>query len=226
MALILNIETSTAICSVALGNEGELVAEKIDTEGQNHAKLITVLIKELLKDSKYSMSDIDAVAISQGPGSYTGLRIGTSVAKGICYALQIPLLTINTLQALANNTSLSATGLRCPMIDARRMEVYCQLFNADLKPLSEIEAKILDEKSFSSLLEKQEIAFFGNGAEKFSEICHSPKAKFFNNIYPKASQMILLAQKAYLDKDFTDVAYFTPFYLKKFQVTTSKKKLL
>lgn len=225
MALVLCIETATAVCSVALGKDGVLIAERKNTVGQNHAKLLSVLIQELFEESNLNFKDLDAVAISQGPGSYTGLRIGTSVAKGICYALEIPLIAINTLQALANQTFIPSSSLRCPMIDARRMEVYCQLFDASLNPLSEVSAKILDEDSFSELFEKQSITFFGDGSSKFGEICKHANASFIEAIVPLASQMISLAERAYKDCDFADVAYFTPFYLKNFQVTTSKKRV-
>lgn len=225
MALILCIETATSVCSVSLSENGKLLAEKKDNEGQNHAKLLTVLIDELFQETTHSSSQLDAVAISQGPGSYTGLRIGTSVAKGICYALDIPLIAVNTLQAMANNTELPPNALRCPMIDARRMEVYCQIFTPKLSPLSEVTAKILNTTSFNERTENQEIAFFGDGAEKFESISQSENALFPKNILPLASQMIALAEKAYSQKNFENVAYFTPFYLKKYQVTTSKKRV-
>lgn len=225
MALILCIETATAVCSVALGKDGTRLAEKKDTEGQNHAKLLTVLIQELFREQQHAPSDLDAVAISQGPGSYTGLRIGTSVAKGICYALDIPLIAINTLQAMANNDSLPPATVRCPMIDARRMEVYCQLFDTNLHPLSQVAAKILNDTSFQEMLSQKAVTFFGDGSHKFSKICTSPQAQFIDSITPSSSQMISLAEAAYQKKKFADVAYFTPFYLKKFQVTTSKKQV-
>lgn len=225
MAFILCIETTTPICSVALSKDGKLLAEKKDVVGQNHAKLLTVLIEELFARAQFSFSDLDAVAISQGPGSYTGLRIGTSAAKGICYALDIPLIAINTLQALANNNTLSPTALRCPMIDARRMEVYCQLFDSSLNPKSDVTAKILNENSFQEILKQHTIAFFGNGAEKFAEICIAPNAIFPRGILPLATQMAKLAEENYKEKKFKNVAYFTPFYLKNFQVTTPKKQV-
>ncbi|MBS9768487.1 MAG: tRNA (adenosine(37)-N6)-threonylcarbamoyltransferase complex dimerization subunit type 1 TsaB [Flavobacteriaceae bacterium] len=225
MATVLCIETATPICSVALGKDGKCIAKKQDASGQNHAKLLTVLIEELFAETSVSLEDIEAVAISQGPGSYTGLRIGTSVAKGICYALDIPLIAVNTLQALANSPTLSPNTLRCPMLDARRMEVYCQLFNENLNSLSEVEAKILDATSFEEILAQQKIAFFGDGADKFQEICTNPKASFYKEILPDAEKMISLAEKDFSKQNFVDVAYFTPFYLKKYQVTVSKKQV-
>ncbi len=225
MALLLNIETATDVCSVALGKDGKLLSEKINTSKQNHAKLLTILIEEIFNESKTKLSEIDGVAISQGPGSYTGLRIGTSVAKGICYALNIPLLTINTLAILTNQPNLPNADLYCPMIDARRMEVYCQLFDKQLNPKSEIEAKILDQSSFSSLLLENKILFLGNGSNKFEAICTNPNAHFIDNKVPLATNMISLAENAFSNQLFADVAYFTPFYLKKYQVTTSKKRL-
>ncbi len=225
MAVLLCIETATNVCSVALGREGKIIAEKVAPTGQNHAKMLTVLIEELFAASQSKMADLDAVAISQGPGSYTGLRIGTSVAKGICYALNIPLIAVNTLQALANFSSSDTTALRCAMIDARRMEVYTQLFDKELNPLTEIEAKILDENSFEDELAKQKINFSGDGVAKFAEICQSPNATFKTEEICSAKKMLPLAEKAFTKEDFVDVAYFTPFYLKKYQVTTSKKRL-
>lgn len=223
MSYILHIETSTTVCSVALSYENELMAEAIDTEGQNHIKLLTLLIEKILAEARFDIGLLNAVAISQGPGSYTGLRIGTSVAKGICYAQEIPLIAVNTLQVLANQPHL-ATPLCCPMIDARRMEVYCQLFDDKIEAISDVEAKILDEYSFKERLEKEKITFLGDGAEKFQAICKYPNAVFQKGIYPEAKQMISLAKKAFDTKKYVDVAYFTPFYLKKFQVTQSKKQ--
>lgn len=222
MSYILHIETSTKVCSVALSCDEKLIAESIDIEGQNHIKLLTVLIDKILSEARFDIKLLDAVAISQGPGSYTGLRIGTSVAKGICYAQEIPLIAINTLQILANQPRIK-TSVICPMIDARRMEVYCQLFDSELVSLSDVEAKILDEYSFQEILEKQKMTFVGDGAEKFKTICTSPNAVFLKGIYPQAKDMISLAKKAFDARNYVDVAYFTPFYLKKFQVTQSKK---
>ncbi len=225
MAVLLCIETATNVCSVALGKDGKIIAEKTAPTGQNHAKMLTVLIDELFAESEYKMKDLSGVAISQGPGSYTGLRIGTSVAKGICYALNIPLIAVNTLQSLANFAAPNSTALRCAMIDARRMEVYTQLFDHNLTPLTEIEAKILDETSFQEELAKKEIRFAGDGVAKFADICQSPNSTFKTDEICSATKMLPLAEKAFLKEDFVDVAYFTPFYLKKYQVTTSKKRL-
>lgn len=226
MRPILNIETSTEICSVAISSNNKLLAEQIENSGQNHAKLLTILIQNALTKSGILMQDLVAVAISKGPGSYTGLRIGTSVAKGICYALGIPLIAVNTLQAISN-TSLIETPLSCSMIDARRMEVYCQFFNNTLKEKSEAEAKILESNTFSNLLDENKITFIGNGSQKFQDICKHKNAYFIENITtPLASQMIPLSTLLFQKEIFEDVAYFTPFYLKKFQVTQSKKKIL
>ncbi len=190
MALLLNIETATDICSVALGKDGKLLHEKIDTQKQNHAKLLTVLIEKMLQESNTKLSEIEGVAVSQGPGSYTGLRIGTSVAKGICYALDVPLLAINTLAILANQPKLPTAKHYCPMIDARRMEVYCQLFDKQLYSVSEIEAKILDENSFHSNLSEGTVVFLGNGSTKFKAICAHQNALFIDNATPLATNMV------------------------------------
>ncbi|MGC8824861.1 MAG: tRNA (adenosine(37)-N6)-threonylcarbamoyltransferase complex dimerization subunit type 1 TsaB [Bacteroidales bacterium] len=231
---ILAIETSEEYCSVALFNGKNLIEQQIDNELRNHSQMLTVLINSILSKNDFSVSLIDAVAISQGPGSYTGLRIGTSVAKGLCYAIGKPLIAVNTLEvlcyaALADvsvKKQLSDTCLLCPMIDARRMEVYMQLFDSSVRPFSEIEAKIIASETFNELLKDRKMIFFGSGADKVEFMCKSPNAIFLKNIRPLARFMIEPAYVAYENQRFVDVAYFEPYYLKNFVTTRSSRSLL
>jgi tRNA threonylcarbamoyladenosine biosynthesis protein TsaB len=230
MSLIINIETATEICSVSLSENGKLIALKEDTEGQQHAKLLTVLIEEMFKENNISIKKLNAVAVSKGPGSYTGLRIGVSAAKGIAYAADIPLLAINTLQAMALGVSKSqifdAETWFCPMIDARRMEVYTAFFDLQNKLRRDITAEIIDENSFNQILEERKIVFHGNGAAKCKNIIHSPNAVFTETSGCSASNMVELSYQAYQNKEFADVAYFEPFYLKDFIATVPKNSIL
>jgi tRNA threonylcarbamoyladenosine biosynthesis protein TsaB len=222
MALILCIETSTKSCSVALSQNGKsLQTIELVSDQYSHSEKLTLFIEKLLQEQKKSFSDLDAVAVSKGPGSYTGLRIGVSTAKGICYAIDKPLIAISTLEAMAFGMSLQfPDATYCPMLDARRMEVYCAFYG---KLNSDIEAKVLDEDSFKFQLDKNPILFFGDGANKFQEICKHTNATFIANIYPSADNMSVLAQKAFNQKMFEDVAYFEPFYLKDFVAGPHKK---
>lgn len=236
MALIINIETSTEVCSVALSKDGKTIAIKENKEELNHSSLLSVFIDDILKENKLKASELDAVAVSMGPGSYTGLRIGVSTAKGLCYGAGIPLIAVSTLQAVALSVSERAekeslakdcnTALFCPMTDARRMEVYCALYDVNNKIVSEIEAKIIDENSFTEILDKREILFFGNGAAKCKDVIKHENAKFTDNVYASAEYMAALSEELYNEKSFADVAYFEPFYLKNFVATTPKKKVL
>lgn len=236
MALILNIETTTDNCSVTLAKDGELLNIAEQREGRLHASLLTTFIERVIKESGNSFDMLDAVGISKGPGSYTGLRIGVSAAKGICYALDIPLVAVHTLQAMneqvVNNRQKyglhkGETNLSfIPMIDARRMEVYSAVFNIENEFERDVEAEVLDENSYSELLKNSKAVFFGNGAGKFQEIIDNPNAIFLKDISPTAGSMISLAEKKYQNKEFEDVAYFEPFYLKEFITTIPKKKIL
>lgn len=226
--MILCIETSTDVCSVALVEKGEVVAhnEKIGTNA--HASTLTPLIEEMVGKSGRSMKEIEAVAVSSGPGSYTGLRIGVSTAKGICYALNKPLISVNSLHVVAEgifNADKDAK-LAAPMIDARRMEVYTEVINRDGEISLPVEAKIIDEHSFEEELQKNEIYFGGNGADKCSTVINNKNAKFVAGIMPLAENMCRLAQYKYESKQFESVAYFEPFYLKEFVATTPKNKVL
>lgn len=230
MALILNIETATDVCSVALANNGKLVGLHENFEGREHSALLTVFIEKLLRQTETTISAIDAIAVSMGPGSYTGLRIGVSAAKGICYATDKPLIAVQTLQAMSRgfikNFSLDESNAWfCPMIDARRLEVYTAFFNGKSEFESEISAQIINETSFLDTLEEKRVYFFGDGSEKCSEIIRHPHAIFTSGFKPSAQNMIELAQEAYQKDEFKDVAYFEPFYLKDFVATTAKNKI-
>ncbi|MGL5683389.1 MAG: tRNA (adenosine(37)-N6)-threonylcarbamoyltransferase complex dimerization subunit type 1 TsaB [Marinifilaceae bacterium] len=228
MALILNIETSTTVCSVALAKDGEVIQLKECNEGANHSVVLGEFIDALLKEQQLSVSNLDAIAISMGPGSYTGLRIGVSMAKGLCYGANIPLIAIPTLKAMAHAMS-SKHGkdiYYCPMIDARRMEVYTALYNVENMEISGTEAKVIDETSFQSILDNHEFLFFGNGSEKLTQTIVHPNAHFEAGVITSAQSMAPLAESYYVKGTFEDVAYFEPFYLKDFIATTPKKSVL
>lgn len=235
MAQILNIETSTEVCSVSLAKDGETLFMQETDEGLNHSQLLTVFIEELLKNNHVAFSELDAVAVSKGPGSYTGLRIGVSVAKGLCYGLDIPLIAVGSIDAMGQFVAENASDyyggetsnlLFCPMIDARRMEVYTALYNASGESLLPVSAEIIDEESFSVFLEKNKVLFFGNGAEKCrSKITH-PNAVFAGPQKTSARFMQKTAENKYHNREFENVAYFEPFYLKDFVATIPKNKVL
>ncbi len=220
MANILCIETSTTNCSVALAKDGQLMTLAEDDQSRySHAEQLHVFIEKVVKDSKLKMTDLNAIAISKGPGSYTGLRIGVSTAKGLCYALGIPLISISTLKILALQINQHETKYPIiPMIDARRMEVYTNVFDYKYNTLSKVEAKILEPKSFESYFDEYEkIYFVGNGVSKFKEICvNKNQSIFIENNNPSAKQMCVLADGLFNNKIFEDVAYFEPYYLKDF----------
>ncbi|WP_231491971.1 tRNA (adenosine(37)-N6)-threonylcarbamoyltransferase complex dimerization subunit type 1 TsaB [Pedobacter sp. Leaf170] len=228
MAKILQIETATSVCSVAISINGEtkFIKEEI---GQNlHASKLTLFIDEVMKTAGLSYADLDAIAISKGPGSYTGLRIGVSTAKGLCYALGKPLIAIETLKMMAAGfitQSPEYRGLVCPMIDARRMEVYTSVFDIKLNIVEETSAKIIDENSFETYLSNQIITFIGDGSSKCSATLTASNAKFVNHNFNSAANMSQLAYNQFKSKSFEDVAYFEPFYLKDFVLTQPKKKV-
>lgn len=225
--IILYIETSTNVCSVAISNESECIFSISNDEGMNHAALLSVFIQDAMKHLKQLDLKLNAIAVSSGPGSFTGLRIGISTAKGLCYGLDIPLISVSTLEvltmaAIKTFTSSASNVLFCPMIDARRMEVYCGFFDNNLQNYREISADIINESSYTEILEQKNVYFFGNGAEKCKQTLTHKNAHFLDNIVPNAKNMIPLAEKKYLDKDFENVAYFEPFYLKEFYTTATK----
>jgi tRNA threonylcarbamoyladenosine biosynthesis protein TsaB len=226
--LLLHIETSTNVCSVALSENLDCIYFKSNADGMNHAALLSVFIAEALALLKSSGKSLSAVAVSSGPGSYTGLRIGVSTAKGLCYGLDIPLIAVSTLEVLASEAIKtrkdSDNVLFCPMIDARRMEVYAAFYDTNLNLRREISADIIDDESYAKILTDERVFFFGNGSEKCKSILTHSNAHFIENIVPLASNMIPLAIKSFIDKKFVDTAYFEPFYLKEFQTTTAKNK--
>ncbi|WP_102406129.1 tRNA (adenosine(37)-N6)-threonylcarbamoyltransferase complex dimerization subunit type 1 TsaB [Parabacteroides bouchesdurhonensis] len=230
MSCILNIETSTSVCSVALSMDGQVLFEKTSYEGPSHAVLLGVYVEEAIAVAKKKGVKLSAVAVSSGPGSYTGLRIGVSVAKGLCFGYDIPLISIHTLDILtiaALKLQKEANDrLYCAMLDARRMEVYAAIYNSGLEVIRGISADIVNADTYMSYLEKDKVCFFGNGAEKCKSIITSPNALFMDNIYPLAVNMIPLSERAFIAGAFEDVAYFEPFYLKEFQATIAKNKVL
>ena len=229
--IILNIETSTSCCSAAITINGMAVASRENLLNANHASELPLFVDELLKEAKQQAWHLDAVALSQGPGSYTGLRIGASLAKGLCYGLNIPLLPIDTLQVLCAslNRQIEEDAWLCPMLDARRMEVYTALYeqiaNNEYQILDHgtIEAKIIDEQSFCENLEKQTIYFFGNGSEKCQTVIQHANAKFVSHIVPQAQYMGEIAEKLSI-LDIKQMAYYEPFYLKEFVPAASHIK--
>lgn len=228
MARILSIETSTSICSVAIHEQGELIALAEIKEPGAHAEKLLLLVDELFEKAGLSFADLDAVAVSQGPGSYTGLRIGVSTAKGIAYALEIPLIGINTLQAMAASQSVAPGDYVVAVLDARRKEVYTQTFGDSLQELSPIEAVVLEEGVFASILEKGRVYFVGDGVEKVKEEVKSANALFIADlaISLSAKNMGVLASEKYARKEWEDLAYFVPNYLKEFKALQSTKNPL
>ena len=217
---ILCIETSTSCCSVAICIDGIAVANKENLVGANHASELPVFVEQLLAESAANKWHIDAVALSQGPGSYTGLRIGTSIAKGLCYGMNIPLIPVDTLQILCasipSHLLPSSSYSLCPMLDARRMEVYTAMYDSKtLQQTTDIIAKVIDAQSFAEELNEQDVYFFGNGAEKCQSVITSPNAHFIANIHPQAQYMGKLAETA-TSLDVKQMAYYEPFYLKDF----------
>ena len=233
MATILCIETGTDICSVGIAREGEIVSMLESDEGRDHARKVGVFVDELLRSTGITPDEIDAVAVGKGPGSYTGLRIGVSFAKGLCYGLQKPLIAVGSLDAL---TAVACEDFEagivdvenwdqarlCPMVDARRMEVYAEVFDSRGVALSEVAAEVVTEESFAEWRKEGDFVIFGNGAAKCAEVL---KGATLINVAPSVRGIAPLAQKAFDEGRFEDIAYFEPFYLKDFVVTTSKKKL-
>jgi tRNA threonylcarbamoyladenosine biosynthesis protein TsaB len=228
--VILHIETATKNCSVAISKSGTVLALKEHySENFSHSEQLHGFIKETLEEAHLEMSSLDAVAVSKGPGSYTGLRIGVAAAKGICFALNLPLISVNALDQMFLHQRLdefkTENNLFIPMLDARRMEVYMKVLNHDGKSVSDIEAKIIDENSFDGL-DVENIILFGPGAEKFQELFHAnSKIKIVSDILPSSQLMGSLVQQKFASKQFEDVAYFEPFYLKEFVATTPKKQI-
>ena len=230
MSCILNIDTSTNVCSVAVSQDGACIFDKEDHSGPNHAERLGTFVDEALSFIDNHAIPLDAVAVSCGPGSYTGLRIGVSMAKGICYGRDVKLLAVPTLELLCVSVLLREMvtdddALLCPMLDARRMEVYAQLFTRSLREVRPIQADVVDADTYREYLDKHPVYFFGNGAMKCKEVIDHPNAHFIEGIEALAKNMLPLAERRMAREEFEDVAYFVPFYLKDF-VAKQPRKLL
>lgn len=236
MSGILNIETATHLCSVVLARNGEVIASRETFEEKSHAAKLTVFIEEVLKEADITVADLDAIAVGKGPGSYTGLRIGVSTAKGLCYGGGLPLIGVSTLSIMFRHVVMQHAGLvqslpvqseilLCPMIDARRMEVFTCLFNIQGEEIQPVQAVVVEHDTFKQFLTDRVIIFFGSGMEKCREVLSHPNAVFIPDIHPHASSLALLAEEKFAGNLFENVAYFEPFYLKDFIATTSKKGL-
>ena len=232
MAVILNIETSSEVCSVALTSEGQVLDHRENYEGQTHATLLSQYVKDMLDYARSREMKIEAIAVSIGPGSYTGLRIGLSEAKGLAFGLNVPLIGVNTLQLMTVSTMFNHfieedKVLYVPMIDARRMEVYTAVYTPALEAVLEPQAMILDERSFEDLLQQgNTLVLMGNGSDKARQVLKHEQVRFVSGIKPVAVEMMALAEKAWREQSFIDVAYSTPLYLKEFQATKPKNPVL
>lgn len=230
MPTIIHIETSTDICSVALSHKGEVIFNKENHDGFTHATHLGLYLESAARHAEENNLNIDAVAVSCGPGSYTGLRIGVSTAKGFCYGKNIPLISIPTpivlCEAVLQKEMTGKADLLCPMIDARRMEVYAAMYDLNMNAYKAISADIIDENSYAGDFTDHKILFFGNGAEKCKETITNPNALFLNDIHPLAKYMVKPAEEKFKKQEFENIAYFEPFYLKEFVATTAKNKVL
>lgn len=223
MAAILNIETATTNCSVSISVDGELVSIKEEnTPNYSHAEQLHIFIKEALAVTSFSFSDIDAIAVSKGPGSYTGLRIGVSAAKGLCFSLDLPLISVPTLESMANQLQVEADEVIIPVLDARRMEVYSCVFDGSHHEIRETKAEIIDENSFAEFSSFKKVHIIGSGAEKCEETLSYSNFKYYKEAFPSSKEMAVLAQKKFEASNFEDVAYFEPYYLKDFILQTKK----
>ncbi len=224
MALILNIETATTNCSVSLAKDGNTIAllEEND-KNYSHSERLHIYINDVLVKANVSMKELDAIAVSKGPGSYTGLRIGVSSAKGLCFSLDIPLISVHTLEALSHQVNVDK-GFIIPMLDARRMEVYSSIYGFNYELIRDTEAQILDKHSFQRLLDQDEVWFIGSGVEKTKTLIEHKNVKFIENKLPSANEMSLLSYCKYKISDIENVAYFEPYYLKDFVALKPKKK--
>jgi tRNA threonylcarbamoyladenosine biosynthesis protein TsaB len=216
VSYILNIETATTNCSVSLSKEGETLVLKEDyNTNYSHAESLHMFIEDVVKTANIQLLQIGAIAVSKGPGSYTGLRIGVSAAKGLCFSLNIPLISLDTLESLAHQVSIE-NGLIISLLDARRMEVYSAIYNENHQQVRPIEAEIINEASFLEYLNISKVYFIGDGVEKIKTVINHPNAIFIDGKFPSANEMSRLAFEKYKISDFEDVAYFEPFYLKDF----------
>lgn len=224
LSIILNIETATKNCSVSIAEDGKIIAIKeLNNGNYSHAEVLHPFIVDVLKEANLTSKNIDAVAVSKGPGSYTGLRIGVSAAKGLCFAFDKPLISIDTLTSLSHAISIDK-GFIIPMIDARRMEVYGAVYNENNQQIREIKAEIIDENSYTEFLETNKVYFLGDGSQKCKSIITHKNAVFVDDKFPSAKEMAQLSFDKYQKSDIENVAYFEPFYLKDFIVIPEKKK--
>lgn len=233
MPCILHIETSTKVCSLALSLDEKLIFNRIEAKDASHASLLGIYVSEAMEYLRSNNLKLDAVAVSSGPGSYTGLRIGVSLAKGVCYAWDIPLIALPSLKILTSQLfylelfrKWEKNTLFIPMIDARRMEVYSAIYDKNMNEIRSVQPDIVDESIYKEYLKDNCVVFFGDGSSKCKELVQSQNALFIDDVYPTASSMIPLSEKVYSDKNFVDVAYFEPFYLKEFQATIAKNKVI
>ena len=227
MACILSIETSTDVCSVAMSENGQCIFKQEDHGGPNHAVSLGVYIDEALSFTDNHAIPLGAVAVSCGPGSYTGLRIGVSMAKGVCYGRNVPLLAVPTLEVMCVpvllNHEIEVDALLCPMIDARRMEVYSAIYDRALKEQRETRADVVDADTYREFLDRRPVYFFGNGAAKCMETINHPNARLIEGIEPLAKYMFPLAERKWVQEEYEDLAYYVPFYLKDFVAKMPKK---
>jgi tRNA threonylcarbamoyladenosine biosynthesis protein TsaB len=224
MAILLNLETATTNCSVSISKDDKIIALKENNaENYSHSEQLHIFIKEALQEASLSFSDIDAVSISKGPGSYTGLRIGVSAAKGLCFSLDVPLISIPTLESMAHQVELQAGEMVIPVLDARRMEVYSCVYDADYQEIRETRAEIIDEGSFAEYVSDSKVYLIGSGSEKCRGVLEHPNFQFDATIVPSAREKAPLAFKKFQAKQFEDVAYFEPYYLKDFVIQNKKK---
>ena len=227
MSCILSIETATSVCSVALHRQGVLLGCQSLMLDKSHSSYLAVMIDQMLNNCQIDKQDLSAVAVSKGPGSYTGLRIGTATAKGLCYALDIPLIAVNTLEAMAyqfKDVPMRADYL-CPMIDARRMEVYCMILTSSLKTVSESRAVVINNGVFDKWLQQGKVLFFGNGSTKCKEVLHGQNGLFVEDVLPNAASVGFLGGLKFETGTFEGLAYFEPFYLKEYRTTIPKNKI-
>jgi len=225
LSLILNIETATTVCSASISDKEKVIAYKELNGGYTHAENLHVYIKEIIKEAAIDFDQLDAIAVSKGPGSYTGLRIGVSAAKGLAYALEIPLIGVDTLQIMTITalTETESEAVYCPMIDARRMEVYTAVYDSNLNPIVPVNAFILNEESITVFASYPKIYFFGDGMPKSKSLLQKfSNANFIEDIFPSAKHMAALSYKKFKEKKFEDTAYFEPYYLKEFLITSKK----
>ena len=223
MALILNLETATTNCSVSISKDNDVLCLKENNAANySHSEQLHLFIKEALQEASLSFLDLDAIAISKGPGSYTGLRIGVSSAKGLCFSLDLPLISVPTLESMAHQVNPVDGEVAIPVLDARRMEVYSCVFDNQYKEIRETRAEIIDETSFSDYASFTKVHIIGSGAEKCKQVLHDPNFSFDTSIVPSAKEMTSLANQKFLNGDFENVAYFEPYYLKDFVLQTKK----